>query len=101
MQYIIIRVIVKLNSLGVITICYSMSTIVSENSTASIFNVTEDILATEEPNITSYFIAVRIPNLKSLKFEHSLRLKRYAQGQSVHDVCIMLKVTSMLNKKAK
>jgi hypothetical protein len=74
-----------------------MSNNVSENSTASIFNATEDILPIEEPNIISYFIALRIPNFKRLKFEHSLRLNRYAQGQSVHDVCRMLKVTSKLN----
>jgi sulfur transfer complex TusBCD TusB component (DsrH family) len=89
----------KLNSLGVITVCNSMSTNVSENSTASIFNATEDILATGKTNIISNFIAVRISNFKRLKFGLSLRLKRYAQGQSVHDVCRILKVTSMLNKK--
>jgi len=89
----------KLNSLGVNTVCNSMSTNVSENSTASIFNVTEVILATEKPNIISHFIALRIPNFKRFKFEDSLRLKRCAQGQSVHDVCRILKVTSVLNKK--
>ena len=38
--------ILKLNSLGVITICNSIGTNVSKNSTASIFDATEDILAT-------------------------------------------------------
>jgi len=94
-------VILKLNSLGDITICNSMSTNVSKNSTASIFNATEDILATEEPNIISYFITVRIHNFKRLKFEHSLRLNRYSQGQSVHDVCRILKAKCTLNRKAK
>ena len=77
-----------------------MSTKVSKNSTASIFNATEDILGTEEPNIISYIITVRIPNFKRLKFEHSLCLKRYSRGQSVHDVCTILKATSKLNRKA-
>jgi hypothetical protein len=69
-------IILNQNNLGVITIRNSMSTKVSENISASIFNATEDILATEEPNIMSYFITVKIPNLKIIKFEHSLRLKR-------------------------
>jgi len=89
-------IILKQNSLGVITICNSISINVSENITASTFNATEDILATEEPNIMSYFTVVRIPNFKRLKFEHSLCLKRYAQGHSVHDICKILKVTSKL-----
>jgi hypothetical protein len=78
-----------------------MSTSVSKNITASIFNATEDILTTEEPNIIYYFITLRIPNFKKLKFEHSLRLKRYFQGQSVQDVCRILKAMSKLNKRAK
>jgi hypothetical protein len=90
-------VILKQNSLGVTTICNSMSTNVSENITASILNATEDIIATEEPNIISYFIVVKIPNFKRIKFKHSLRLKIYAQGQSVHDICKILKVKSKLN----
>lgn len=94
-------IILKLNSLWDITKCNWISTNVSQNNTASIFNATEDILATEEPSILSYFIAARIPNFKRTKFEHSLCLKRYAQGQSVHDFCRILTVTCMLNKKAK
>ena len=44
---------------------------ISANSTAYIFNATEYILPTEEHNIISCFITVRIPNFKRIKFEHS------------------------------
>lgn len=75
-----------MKNLVAITICSPMSTNVSGNSTAFIFNVRENILPTEEHIILYYRENLLIS--RDLMFSVcTLCLKRYSQGQSVHDVC--------------